>query len=156
MMATIKNWVTTSLDWYLVNSTILQRFHGPFYINKNSTINQQHSRLYQKLEQVADHDQTYLQPPLRQWVFWQLFPFSWTTLRGKDCRHPIAVMEVVDTFGQYLIWIGQVDLVLTCIHLPICFGDGCLLKKVADEKYYSDVWFECWSWMSNIGYCYLF
>ena len=27
-------------------------------------------------------------------------PFSWTTLRGKNCRQPIAVMGVVDTFGQ--------------------------------------------------------
>ena len=36
---------------------------------------------------------------LRQWGFWQWLPFSWTTLRGKHCRHPIAVMGVVDTFG---------------------------------------------------------
>ena len=32
--------------------------------------------------------------------FWQCLPFSWTTLRGKHCRHPIAVLGVVDTFGQ--------------------------------------------------------
>ena len=37
--------------------------------------------------------------PLRQWGFQQCLPFSWTTLRGKHCRHPIAVMGVVDTFG---------------------------------------------------------
>jgi hypothetical protein len=30
--------------------------------------------------------------PLRQWGFRQCLPFSWTTLRGKHCRHPIAVM----------------------------------------------------------------
>ena len=30
-------------------------------------------------------------------------PFSWTTLTGKHCRHPIAVMGVVDTFGQFLL-----------------------------------------------------
>jgi hypothetical protein len=35
---------------------------------------------------------------LRQWGFWQCLPFSWTTLRGKHCWHPIAVMGVVDTF----------------------------------------------------------
>ena len=40
--------------------------------------------------------------PLRQWGFRQCLPISWTTLRGKLCRHPIAVMGVVDTFGQYL------------------------------------------------------
>ena len=37
--------------------------------------------------------------PLRQWGFRQCLTFSWTTLRGKHCRHPIAVMGVVDTFG---------------------------------------------------------
>ena len=37
--------------------------------------------------------------PLRQWGFWQCLPFSWTTLRGKHCRYPIAVMGVVDMFG---------------------------------------------------------
>ena len=31
--------------------------------------------------------------PLRQCL-----PFSWTTLRGKHCQHPIAIMGVVDTF----------------------------------------------------------
>ena len=36
------------------------------------------------------------------WIlgFRQCLPFSWTTLRGKHCRHPIAVMGVVDTFGN--------------------------------------------------------
>ena len=37
--------------------------------------------------------------PLQQWGFQQCLPFSWTTLWGKHCRHPIAVMWVVDTFG---------------------------------------------------------
>ena len=35
--------------------------------------------------------------PLRQCL-----PFSCTTLRGKHCRHPIAVMGVVNTFGHGL------------------------------------------------------
>ena len=35
--------------------------------------------------------------PLRQWGFRQCLPFSWTTLRGKHCRHPIAVVEAVNT-----------------------------------------------------------
>ena len=34
--------------------------------------------------------------PLRHWGFQECLPFSWTTLRGKHCRHPIAVMGVVD------------------------------------------------------------
>ena len=34
----------------------------------------------------------------------QCLPFSWTAMRGKHCRHPIAVMGVVDTFG--LQWHG--------------------------------------------------
>ena len=36
--------------------------------------------------------------PLVQWGFRQCLPFSWTTLRGKHCHHP--VMGVVDTFGH--------------------------------------------------------
>ena len=36
--------------------------------------------------------------PLQQWGFRQCLPFSWTTLRGKHCRHPIAIMGVVDMF----------------------------------------------------------
>ena len=39
--------------------------------------------------------------PLRQWGFRQCLPFSLTTLRGKHCRHPIAVMGVVGTFEHY-------------------------------------------------------
>ena len=40
--------------------------------------------------------------PLRQWGFQQCLPFSWTTLRGKHCRHPIVVMGVLDTLGLSL------------------------------------------------------
>ena len=40
--------------------------------------------------------------PLWQGGFRQYLPFSWTTLRGKHCQHPIAVMGVVDTIGQCL------------------------------------------------------
>jgi hypothetical protein len=36
--------------------------------------------------------------PITAMGFSAMFPFSWTTLRGKHCRHPIAVMGVVDTF----------------------------------------------------------
>ena len=43
---------------------------------------------------------TYLQPHYGNGVFGNVLPFSWTTLRGKHCRHPIAVMGVVDTFGH--------------------------------------------------------
>ena len=41
--------------------------------------------------------------PLRQWGFPQCIPFSWTTLRGEHCWHPIAVMGVVYTFGLGLL-----------------------------------------------------
>ena len=34
--------------------------------------------------------------PITQWGFRQCLLFSWTTLRGKHCGHPIAVV-VVDT-----------------------------------------------------------
>ena len=41
---------------------------------------------------------------LWQWVFWHCLPFSWTTLRGKHCQHPIAVMGW-DMFGPCLAWL---------------------------------------------------
>ena len=44
--------------------------------------------------------------PIRQWGFQQCLPFSWTTLRGKHCWHPIAAMGVEDRFG------------LGCLRLP--------------------------------------
>ena len=45
--------------------------------------------------------------PLRKWGFWQCLPFSfsWTALRGKNCRHPcIAVIGVLDMLGQWKVW----------------------------------------------------
>jgi hypothetical protein len=47
------------------------------------------------------HSRNVSTTPLRQWGFRQWLPFSWTTLRGKHCWHPIAVMGVVDTFEQW-------------------------------------------------------
>ena len=44
--------------------------------------------------------------PLRQWGFRQCLPFSWTTLRGKHCLHPMTVMGNVDTFEQHQILIN--------------------------------------------------
>ena len=48
--------------------------------------------------------------PLWQWGFRQCLPFSWTTLRGKHCRHPIAVMGVVDTFQHSRVWVQNLQL----------------------------------------------
>ena len=36
--------------------------------------------------------------PLQQWGFWQCLPFSWTTLKRKHCKYPIAVMGDENTF----------------------------------------------------------
>ena len=56
--------------------------------------------MYEKnfFEQKINFHQVWLYPnisttPLRQWGFWQCLLFSWTTLRGKHCRHPIAVIQ---------------------------------------------------------------
>ena len=61
------------------------------------------------------HDPNVSTTPLWQWGFRQCLPFSWTTLRGKLCRHPIAVMGVVDTFGPCMsscrIW-------MTILYIP--------------------------------------
>ena len=46
------------------------------------------------LHQNCNAEHMYLQPHSRQWGFWQCFPFSWTTLRGKHCRQPTAVIGV--------------------------------------------------------------
>jgi hypothetical protein len=51
----------------------------------------------------SNNARTYLQPHYGNGVFGNVYlAFSWTKLRGKHCRHPIAVMGVVDTFGQSL------------------------------------------------------
>ena len=39
--------------------------------------------------------------PLRQCGFRQFLAFSWTTLRGKHCWHPIATMGFVDHLGPF-------------------------------------------------------
>ena len=42
--------------------------------------------------------------PITAMGFWQCLPFTCTTLRGKHCWYPIAVMGVVYTFEQlYLL-----------------------------------------------------
>ena len=41
--------------------------------------------------------------PITAMGFRQCLTFSWTTLRGKHCRHPIAIMEVVDTFRPWRV-----------------------------------------------------
>ena len=38
--------------------------------------------------------------PITAMGFSAMFTFSWTTLRGKHCWHPIAIMGVVD-LGKY-------------------------------------------------------
>ena len=41
--------------------------------------------------------------PITAMGFLECLPVSWTTLRDKHCRHPIFIMGVVDTFGQYVV-----------------------------------------------------
>ena len=51
--------------------------------------------------------------PLWQWGFWQCLHSSSTTLGGKHCWHPIAVMgvvELVDMFGHCLETAGLLSL----------------------------------------------
>ena len=38
--------------------------------------------------------------PITAMGFSAMFTFQLDKLRGKHCRHPIAIMGVVDTFGQ--------------------------------------------------------
>jgi hypothetical protein len=54
--------------------------------------------------------------------FRQCLPFSWTTLRGKHCWHPIVIMGVVDTF-----WPGPIN---TCYQTVAVIKHFCLLEEV--------------------------
>ena len=80
--------------------------------------------------------------PLWQWGFWQCLPFSWTTLRGKHCRHPIAVMGVVDTFGKYTLLVPKLlvfidhTIALTVYHWQIIRYNRCLDHLTFDMKLY--------------------
>ena len=56
----------------------------------------------------------------------QCLPFSWTTLRGKHCWHPIAVMGVVNTFEDHQFVVRQ-------IHALIQIRSLTLHLKVADR-----------------------
>ena len=55
------------------------------------------------IEPTKGHCMNISTTQLQQWGFWQCLPFSWATLRGKHCRNPIAIMEVVDTFRHLLL-----------------------------------------------------
>ena len=70
--------------------------------------------------------------PLRQWGFRQCLPFSWTTLRDKHCRHPIAVLGVVDTFGHCL------SLFSFCVF-------PCSYSRVLNKRGF---FLKCWVWES--------
>jgi hypothetical protein len=71
--------------------------------------------------------------PLRQWGFLQCLPFSWTTLRGKHCRHPIAVMGVVDTFRHNHFQCAN-----------SIFRRCCLKKKMLNWFYILSFFIWCW------------
>ncbi len=95
---------------------------------------------------IHKHGQNVSTTPLRQWGFRQCLPFSWTTLRGKHCWHPIAVMGVVDTFRPY-----PVCLLLRCkclktsiytvwtIYSATTFVEKC--RKVVLEKWFCKLGF---------------
>ena len=73
------------------------------------------SMLCIRLVQIMDQLETQcasigsLQPYYVNGFFWQYLPFSWTTLRGKHCRHPIVVMGVVVTISNYVTGTFRLD-----------------------------------------------
>jgi hypothetical protein len=98
--------VVRSFSWLSIR-ILIHRDPYPS-IGKSSDRNHQDNRieLYLTATNVQSKSQVrwclnIFTTPLWQWGFWQCLPFSRTTLRGKHCRHPIAVMGVVDTFRQY-------------------------------------------------------
>ena len=84
--------------------------------------------------------------PLRHWGFRQCLPFSWTTLRGIHCRHPIAVMEVVDTFGQRSICyiFKQMNLIIFLYRGILPYATFGTQKKFAlAKKHISKIFILC-------------
>ena len=81
--------------------------------------------------------------PLCSWGFRQCLPFSWTTLRGKNCQHPIAVMGVVDTFGQWEFstvsadWavFGSTDFFAIFLIANICYFWRCFSSFHGQNQY---------------------
>ena len=69
----------------------------------NFSVSMKFENQYVHIHILRYHSSNVSTTPLWQWGFRQCLPFSWTTLRGKHCRHPIAVMGVVDTFGHTLL-----------------------------------------------------
>ena len=84
--------------------------------------------------------------PLRQWGFRQCLPFSWTKLRGKHCRHPIAIMGVVDTFGQSNVTSPRTSPIRYCtvkqlhkLSVTLLYSIGsCLLLSFYGDAFYSE------------------
>ena len=71
---------------------------------------------HQKVSQISNI-QTFLSSNVSTTPLQQCLPFSWTTLRGKHCRYPIAAMGVVDTFGlSEFEWIYFRQILGTWIH----------------------------------------
>ena len=71
--------------------------------------------------------------PLWQGGFRQYLPFSWTTLRGKHCQHPIAVMGAVYMFGSKVLGDLISNSSFTFFNLYIS-GNLCTVKSRAVER----------------------
>ena len=71
--------------------------------------------------------------PIRQWGFRQCLHFCWTTLRGKHCQHPIAIMVVVDTFRQRMFFQSNFELVFMALGhiLPDLILGNCVQKCIS-------------------------
>ena len=84
----------------------------------NNCVTTDNYRVITNVSQPLCHSPNISTTQLRQWGFRQCLPFSWTTFRGKHCRHPIAVMVVVDTFRLY-------HCVMTILSRPLHRGVFC-------------------------------
>ena len=79
-----------------------QKWHAKLNIFSNSLLQAMQPKLQNPRMKIFILSSNVSTTPLRQWGFRQCLPFSWTTLRGKYCRHPIILMGVADTFGLRL------------------------------------------------------
>ena len=64
----------------------------------------------------------WLSPNVSTSPLWQCLPFSCTTLRGKHCWHPIAVMVVVDTFGHWSVVLPRSPNLIEIIQQRVVFN----------------------------------
>ena len=87
--------------------------------------------------------------------FMQCLSFSWTTLRGEDCRYPIALMGVVDMFGDKVkqfcrpsnsiqIYVPEeCEIVKQHSEMEVCLYSTCFRRWATNGHFCLNEWNTC-------------